>query len=164
MNESCHTYARVKAHTHKCVMSRIQMFHITYVDKTCYTEKKWKKRSSMFDPLTSKNKSHIWMGHVTYTNWSCRTYEWVMSYMWMNHFARTNELCYTWIVCVPCMISMNHVTHMTETCHTYEWVTSHIWMRHDTHTQMCHVTHVSCHTYKCDMSHMWMRPVSAVLA
>jgi len=44
--------------------------------------------------------------HVTDTNVTCHTYEWVMSH-----------------------ICTNQVTHMNESHHTYEWVMSDIWTR-----------------------------------
>jgi len=55
--------------------------------------------------------SHIRISHVTQTNESCHTYEWVM---WHTR--------------------MSHVTHTNESCDTYEWVMSHIRMSHVTHT------------------------------
>jgi len=36
------------------------------------------------------------MSHVTHTNESCHTYEWVMSHIWMSHVTRMmNESCHT---------------------------------------------------------------------
>ena len=63
--------------------------------------------------------SHIWVSHVSHTNESCHTYEWVMSH-----------------------IRMSHVTHMHESCHTYAWVMSHIWMGHVAYM------YESCHIYE----------------
>jgi len=67
------------------------------------------------------------MSHVTHTNESCHTHEWVMSHT-----------------------RMSHVTHTNESCHTHEWVMSHIWASHVIRI------HVSCHTPDCVMSHARM--------
>jgi len=124
------------------------------------------------------------MSHVTHTNESCNTYEWVMSHIRMSHVTRMNESCHTyeWVMS---HVWMSHVTHTNESCHTYEWVMSYTWVSHDTHMSeschiMSHMTHpfVACRafcnthaaseapnpfvdessvTYVCDMCvwHMW---------
>jgi len=46
---------------------------------------------------------HVRRSHVTRTNESCHTYEWIMSHVRMGHVTRTNE-----------------------SCHTYEWIMSHV--------------------------------------
>ena len=35
------------------------------------------------------------MSHVTHTNESCHTHEWVMSHTWMSHGTHMNESCHT---------------------------------------------------------------------
>ena len=57
--------------------------------------------------------------HVTHSNESCHTYEWVTSHIWMSHVAHMNESCYS-CECLTSHIWMSHVTHMNESCATYE--------------------------------------------
>jgi len=91
--------------------------------------------------------SHVWMNHVTHTNESCHTYEWVMSQMRMSHVTHMNESCHTyeWVMS---HIQMSRVTHTNESRHTYEWVMSHIWMSHVTQLQELPHVWVSHVTYR----------------
>jgi len=75
------------------------------------------------------------MSHVTHTNDSCHTHEWVMSRTWMSLVTHISETCHTY-ECVMWHIWMSRVTHTNESCHTYEWVTSHIRMSHVTHVHI----------------------------
>jgi len=114
--------------------------------------------------------SYIWMRHITHTNASCHTYEYVrastdvnvrvsdeschtyecvMSYMWMFHVTHTNASCHTY-ECVGASTDVN-VRVFNGPCHRYERVMSLIWMRHVTDMN------TSRHTYDCLMSHIWMR-------
>ena len=61
--------------------------------------------------------SHVWTSHVTRTNESCHTYEWVMSHEWMSHVTRINESCHTYIS-VLTNIWMSPLRHMNESCDT----------------------------------------------
>ena len=63
----------------------------------------------------------IFLGHVTYMNESCHTYEWVMSHVWMSNV----------------YVGMSHDSHMNEACHT--------WMRHDSHMNGRHVKYTKFH-------------------
>jgi len=77
------------------------------------------------------------MSHVTDTNESCHTYEWVKSHTLTRPVTHMNKSFhrYRWITLhirtSPSIIS--HVTHMNEPCHTYQWVLSHMWTSHFTH-------------------------------
>jgi len=53
--------------------------------------------------------AHIWMSHVTHTNESCHTYEWVMLHIWMSHGTHMNVSCHAY----------KYVAY------THEWVMSH---------------------------------------
>jgi len=72
--------------------------------------------------------SHITIRHVTHTNESCHTYQWVMWH-----------------------ISMSHVTHINESYRTSQWVTSrwavlgmsHKWMSL-THMECVSLSHIYC--------------------
>ena len=110
----------------------------------------------------------IQMSHVTHTNESCHTYEWVMSHIWMCHNS------YKWVMS---HIWMSHVTytnaptscqhrdtnrsntavpwalywmrpHVKMRCVIYKWVMSHIYIR-----GMWHI-------WIWVMSHIWMRVMS----
>jgi len=106
-NESCHPY--------ECVMSHIRMSHVTLMNASRHTYE-WVishlselRHTQTYSRVRGVGSGahiwndhvtpHIWMRHVTYTNESCHTYEWVMSH-----------------------IRMRHVTHMNQSCHSHEWV------------------------------------------
>ena len=90
--------------------------------------------------LTRWVTSHRRISHVTDTNESRHTYEWVMSHRWqtkrayLTRSARCNQ------------VQKSHITHMHESRHKYEWTTSHIRISHVTHTNE------SRHTYE------WVTP------
>jgi len=97
--------------------------------------------------------SHISMSHVTHTNESCHTYEWVMSYIWMSHVTHMSESCHAheWVMS---HIRMGHGTDMNESCHTYEWGMSQIQISQATHLN------TSRHTYGWVMSNIWISHVT----
>ena len=125
------------------------------------------------------------MSHVTRTNESCHTYEWVMSHVWMCQYdapAHNQQLAgYTQrppelslvSALAPISVYRSHVTHVNQ---SYEWVMSHVWTSHVTHMkESCHtyegvtshmlISHVSrmnelCHTYESVMSHIWTSHVA----
>jgi len=105
------------------------------------------------------------MSHVTCTNESCHTYEWVMSHVRMSHVTRINESCHTyeWVMS---HVWMSHVTRMHERfkvlCNLHIHIT-HGWMIHDSFTWMCHVNKsCSSHDKSCSSQefthsyHTWM--------
>jgi len=172
-NESCHTY--------ECVMSHVRMSHVTHTNEMlpsvahvtryithmnaslCTYESDAAVRMLSWDisrytcdmtHVTHTDESchtyewvmsQVWIGHVTHTNESCLTYEWVMSHVRMSHVTRTNEMLPSaWSVGPYLRVEsdMTHDANTDKSCHTYEWVMSHVRMSHVTHTNE------SCHTYE----------------
>ena len=92
------------------------------------------------------------MSHVTHTNESCHTCEYVMSHTYQVSYWFVDESCHTseWVMS---HIWMSHVTHLNEACDSSNiwishvtqmnegrpsstwWVTLHIWMSHVTPTK-----------------------------
>ena len=129
MNESCHAYESVTAHT-RISLSRTWKRHFTHMNKSRQAYE-WVM-------------SHIWMSHVTHVNESCHTYEWVILHIWISHVRHMNGSCHTW---------MSHVTHTYQSRHVYKWVMTIKWISHVAHT------HESCHTTWMShvVTHDWFR-------
>ena len=77
--------------------------------------------------------THIRMGHVTYTNESCHTYEWVMSQVWIGPFTYHRHVTPT--ARKICQSVMSH-TYEWVMSHTYEWDMSHICVRRVTNDRL----------------------------
>jgi len=106
----------------------------------------------------ARGMCHVWMSHVARTNQSfhlsrtnesCHTYEWVVSHIQMSRVTHINdESCLTYKRVMSCT-RMSRVTHTNESCHTYEWYVnttrfvSHIWM-----SRVTHMNDDSCLTYE----------------
>jgi len=89
-------------------LSRTWMSHVTFVNKTCYTNK-WSCHSYKWV------MSRTWKSHVTHTNKSFHTWEWVMSHTWMSHSIHTRH------------------APTPNLFHTCVWVMSHVWKCHVLH-------------------------------
>ena len=138
MNVSCRTFEGVMLH--------IRVSHVAHMNESWHTCIQHAINSCVLR-CAKQLRCIVCMSHVAHMNgfprtyeWSCCTYEWVMSHIWLSSAAHTNDSC--------------HVTHMTESCLTYEWVMSHIWLGRVAHMNE------TCRTYDWVILHIWMSHVT----
>ena len=113
----------------------------------------------------------IYMSHVTHTNESCLTYEWVMPHVRMSHFIHIHESChkYEWTmpyicaaiisICVIWLFAMCDMTHSYVWHDSFLYVTWLIFMCDMTRSYVWHDSFL-CEPWlipMCDMtrSYMW---------
>ena len=160
------------------------MSHVTHRYESCHTHMQL-ARDLDTEFAINRNQSDL-TSHVTHTNKSYYTQEWVMSLIWVTHVC---HMCVTWVhICYICVTSATHkceflIYDICELLIYVTWaayVTWLIWVTHicDTHIRVNHVTHMqlamqfavnshpadlnhaSCHTDAWIMSHIWMSHVT----
>ena len=136
------------------------LIHVTHMHESCHTYE-WVTYVWV--------KSHMWMGHVTHTEWRKD----LGCLIFISHFPQKSpiirgsfaendlQLKASYAFTLLCtsnvswfLLLLSHVTRVNASWHTYEWVMLHIWMGHVTH--MIDL----CHTYEWVMSHTWMSHVT----
>jgi len=173
MNESCHS----EFGKERMKLVR-QMSHVTWVmsHESCYTCE-WGMCHVWMSYSTAKFARSRWSSS---DKWVMSRVTWVMEHVWMGHVTRMNESCRS--ECgkerMELERQMSHVTCHTShgTCVTrVTWVMEHVeWVTSCTREwaqatkKSCHIRHVtrmkdSCHTYEGVMSHVWMSHVTANL-
>ena len=118
--------------------------------------------------LTQLQK-HIWMSHVTHTNESCHTYEWVMSHIWMSHVTHIDESYHAYKLYYICThIDESYRTHIRTCTH----ICTHIDESHRTHihkyTHICTHIHTYTHIHTCwwvtSHTYTWLSTISVVIS
>ena len=135
----CHPICNWLYRAYKCVVTHIQMSHVTHTDDSCHACDTWERRSAG----RVMTHSCVWRDSLMCVTWLIHVCDMTQSCVW-----RDSLICVTWLilVCVPWLIHMCDMTHsivrhevwvikqscMNESCRTYEWVTVHIreWLIH----------------------------------
>ena len=135
MNESCRAYESVLSHTWIGHVTRIEMSHVTHMNKSCHTyEQSCHTYKCVFTHI--EERCHTYECIFTHTEESCHTYECVFAHFEESYHTNEGVVSLTH----EGLMSNTWRGHMNDSCQKHEEVTSYIWISHVRHM---------IHTYEC---------------
>ena len=135
MNESCRAYESVLSHTWIGHVTRIEMSHVTHMNKSCHTyEQSCHTYKCVFTHI--EERCHTYECIFTHTEESCHTYECVFAHFEESYHTNEGVVSLTH----EGLMSNTWRGHMNDSCQKHEEVASYIWISHVRHM---------IHTYEC---------------